>query len=1266
MARLWRATLIVSLPFAVAAVGSEWAPRDAALRPAPASAALRPAPPGPSLRSAPRDSALRPPAHDQKVGRLDAPIVPAPDWSFDGTNPYEYAGFGLAVTSAGDLDGDGFDDAAVAEPGFWSLDGIAASVSVYRGSSTGLSAAPDWVLSDGTIGSLFGSSVSHGDVNGDGFSDLIVGAPDATVTMTREGTASVYLGSATGLDTAPAWSIRGQEEMGRLGSRVASAGDVNGDGYDDVLVASDPWLDEFVPAPGSVALFTGSPDGPSADPVWVASTGLTEDGFGYGLAIAGDVNGDGFDDVLIGAPETDSSERAPRVFVYYGGPGGLPAAPSLVLERGLLFTLFGSSVAGAGDVNGDGFDDVIVGIPYGGFYYYDGAAEVYLGSAAGLSPSPVWSAGGAIADDYNGDEFGTAVGSVGDFDGDGYSDVVAGAPYFEDRLGGVFLYRGSPAGPATTPVWIARGGEQESRLGIAMSAGDFNGDGSPDLIAGAPGVGDWFQGQARAYHLHAGAVSDLDGDAVLDGEDNCPALVNPDQADADGDGSGDACDDCPALSNPFQGDDDNDGRGNSCDNCGQKSNPLQEDGDGDGVGDLCDICPPVANPRQDDSDGDLIGDACEPDDDNDGVLDPIDNCRTIPNPNQQDADHDFEGDACEPLLQAASSVGGNSFAGDFGYSIAVADVDGDGHDDLIAGEPFFTGTMYQEGRVRLFRGTETGFETAAAWGITGGSLGAALGLSVGAGDVNGDGYQDVVVGAPFGTNGTDPAGFAALYEGGPGGLSQMPAWTGFGKGLFDVFGIDVAGAGDLNGDGYDDVAVLTYPCDEQGCGRLLIYFGGATSLSDLPSRTLRPPEFPEGIAGAGDVNGDGFDDLLTAEPSFAVPDPSDPYNQFSYVGRASLYLGSPSGPGDDADWRVEGTDDSHFGSSISPAGDVDGDGFGDVLVGAPSYSTGAPNQFAHGRAFLYRGGAAGLSMLPSWWITGGHQFETGRAVAAAGDFDDDGFDDIAVSDFPTGGYGQRGRMAIYRGSAAGPAFNPSWFALDTQVYDNFGDVLAAGRVNGDGASDLVVAAPFSDEPPEGAGRIWLYNGTSLDSDHDGVPTQGDNCPARPNADQSDIDGDQIGDACDLCPEVFDPLQEDGDGDLVGDLCDNCPSEPDPGQADFDGDGEGDLCDQDDGVRLIHRIFGSTISWQAEPGFDWFNLYRGDLAVLRQTGEYTQDPATVPLATSFCFLGVNVVNDPMVPPAGRAVFYLVGTVEGNFEDLGADSAGTPRPNAHPCP
>ncbi|RME25126.1 MAG: hypothetical protein D6806_08445 [Deltaproteobacteria bacterium] len=165
-------------------------------------------------------------------------------------------------------------------------------------------------------------------------------------------------------------------------------------------------------------------------------------------------------------------------------------------------------------------------------------------------------------------------------------------------------------------------------------------------------------------------LQDSDGDGIVDSDDNCPDLPNPDQADSDSDGLGDACDPCPRGN-----DTDSDGLCDGEDNCPQQPNPSQEDADGDGAGDACDACPadpandadgdgvcgpqdncPSSyNPDQEDADSDGLGDACDRcpfdpanDSDADGYCADADNCPEVNNPQQEDSDSDGEGDACDP------------------------------------------------------------------------------------------------------------------------------------------------------------------------------------------------------------------------------------------------------------------------------------------------------------------------------------------------------------------------------------------------------------------------------------------------------------------------------------------------------------------------------------------------------------------------------------------------------------------------------------------
>jgi len=142
---------------------------------------------------------------------------------------------------------------------------------------------------------------------------------------------------------------------------------------------------------------------------------------------------------------------------------------------------------------------------------------------------------------------------------------------------------------------------------------------------------------------------------------------------------------------------------------------------------------------------------------------------------------------------------------------------------------------------------------------------------------------------------------------------------------------------------------------------------------------------------------------------------------------------------------------------------------------------------------------------------------------------------------------------------------------------------------------------------------------------------------------------------------------DEDGDGIQNAADNCPFLANPDQGDVDSDFVGDACDLDDGLILIGLADDSRVEWQQEAGFESFNWYRGDLAVLKSTGQSTQDPAMVPLAARACGLSCPFIDDTFEPPSGDGVFYLVAGVHMGIEgSLGADSSGAPRWNAAPCP
>jgi hypothetical protein len=350
---------------------------------------------------------------------------------------------------------------------FWRLRG-------RTGELTGTRTSPTWQFTAARRSAPH--STSWGtvlDVNGDGFADLAVGSPGHAGT----GVAVVYQGSATGLGNTI--SIGGESSGDQFGVTVASAGDIDGDGYCDLLVGA-PWAQTQA---GRVYLYRGGPNGTITPPIQIWSGEVAGDRFGTSLASAGDVNGDGYADVIVGA--SLGAAMKGRAYVYYGGPMGPGASPTARLTGASTGDALGSAVAWAGDVNGDGLGDVLVGA-LGAMSA--GRAYLYLGPAVGLGTPSITFAG-----ETTGDLFGGAVASAGDVDGDGYADMLVGAPSFTGNQGKVYLFRGGIT-PVTTAArsFVGPAGTGTAFGRTVAWSGDVDGDGLDDFAVGAPfGSGDY-------------------------------------------------------------------------------------------------------------------------------------------------------------------------------------------------------------------------------------------------------------------------------------------------------------------------------------------------------------------------------------------------------------------------------------------------------------------------------------------------------------------------------------------------------------------------------------------------------------------------------------------------------------------------------------------------------------------------------------------------------------------------------------------------------
>ncbi|MDB2437667.1 hypothetical protein N9W89_03045 [Hellea sp.] len=1050
---------------------------------------------------------------------------------------------GASVSSAGDVNGDGFDDIIIgaqdAEPNgassgesyvvFGQQSGFGASLNL-----SALNGTNGFVINGVEAGDRSGRSVSSaGDINGDGFDDIIIGARGGDTNGSDSGESYIVFGQASGfgasfdlsaLNGTDGFVINGIEANDRSGTSVSSAGDVNGDGFDDFLIGAPGAIPNNLYSIKSYVVF-GSADsfGASFDLSTVDGTngfvinGIeTYDANGIVVSDAGDVNGDGFDDILIGAiaGQPGGSLRG-ESYVVFGQANGFGASLDVSALDGVngfalkgvdAFDFSGGAVSSAGDVNGDGFDDILIGAaiaePNG-----QGSGESYVvfgrasGFAASLELSSLDGSNGFVINGINqNDNSGVSVSSAGDINGDGFDDILIGAsnadPNGYSSAGEAYLIYGTDAGFAASfdlssldgvNGFVLNGIDDGDRSGNSVSAaGDVNGDGFDDILIGAfsadpNGIG----GAGETYVIYGQGSASTPPPVLPEAQFELSSLL----AANGGDGS---------AGFVVNGIDGRDRTGYSVSSAG--------DINGDGFDDF------------------LIGaDSADPSGNNSGetyvVFGQIGNFGASFDLSNLNGTNGFLISGIDVSDYSGSSVS------------SAGDINGDGFDDILIGAYRADTNGYDSGESYLIFGQAGGFEASLDLLSLDGTNGFVInginaydrsGRSVSsAGDFNGDGFDDFIIGATGGDPNGSLSGESYVIFGQAGGfgdsleLSALNGTNGFvinGIDASDLSGDSVASAGDVNGDGFDDILIGARNADPNGfdSGESYIIlgqadgFGASFDLSSLNGTNgfvlngIGTRDYSgRSVSSAGDINGDGFGDIIIGA---SRADPNGEQSGESYVvfgqenGFApSFELFALNGSNGFVINGVDSLDQS--GRSVSSAGDVNGDGFDDILIGAFSA---VPNGSYSGESYIVFGQASGFgASLELSTLNGTNGFvlngisvadQSGISVSSAGDIDGDGFDDILIGARygDHGGNGETGETYIIYGQAEfGRTVEILSVATDSYTASNNGEVVRglAGDdvINGGAGSDVLFGDEGDDTLSGNAGDDRLEGGAGNDT-----------------------------------------------------------------------------------------------------------------------------------------------------------------------------------------